>query len=98
MPGVPGERQPYEQMEPRRRWLLWLWWTLFPIMAVVLLAVAVNAPILLIPVVALLAFVWRRRERWHWSGTGRWSESGRTTTIAILLVVLAAFLIQRLAD
>jgi uncharacterized membrane protein YfcA len=70
--------------------LLGLWWALLAIVAVILLAAAVvNAPILVVPIIASLAVAWRQRDRWNWSGS-------RTTAAAILLVVLVSFLLQRL--
>ena len=88
----PRERERPGHDEPLRPWRLFVWSVTTTIAAFVLLVAAVTAPILLIPVFVLLAVAWTQRDRWHWS------RQERLTTIAILLVVFASYLIQEFTD
>jgi hypothetical protein len=80
------------QDQPRRRMLLAAWWSLLPIVCLVLVATAVEAPIFLVPAVALLAFAWMKRDDWNWPTHQRY------LTFALFLVVFLAFLMQRFVD
>jgi hypothetical protein len=75
-----------------RRLLWFTMWAFLPILVVVLLAAAVQAPVLLVPAVALMVGAWVMGERWNWP------RAQRSTAIAIWAVVLAAFLMQKLVE
>jgi hypothetical protein len=69
--------------------LLVAWWSLLPIVCLVLVATAVDSPIFLLPAVALLVLAWMKRDDWNWP------KHQRYLTLTLFLVVLAAFLMQR---
>jgi hypothetical protein len=77
---------------PRPSLIHAVWWAVMPIACLVLIATAVDEPLFLVPAAALLAFSWAKRDEW------RWPRHQRYLTLAILIVVGLAFLMQTVGD
>jgi hypothetical protein len=69
--------------------MLLAWWAVLPVLVTVLVATAIQVPVLVVPALGLLVFAWTRRKSWDLP------RSHQYTTFAMVAVVLAAFLMQK---
>jgi hypothetical protein len=74
------------------RWWHFTWWAALPIIVTIILTAAIQTPWLALLALALLVFAWRQRNRWPLP------EGIMRSTVMIVAVVGAAFVLQRLLD